>query len=204
MSEAKSPCVWLEMADHELAQFIGDVADNKRQLTQEAREEKIRQTVQGAHLVLRDCEASVAKLRNDYTAKALVAADVDSKTTRTLRRAYKLVAKKADGAIVLEGNAPSSLGHELTTENTQMREERNRRHTDDIAVYQGLTTDDALDSQIFNFSGLVPPSVAAAVTAGVPVPAAFPTAVPTPAVPNVPAPTPGPTPYPCPQHRHHQ
>jgi hypothetical protein len=54
MSEAKSPCVWLETADHELAQLIGDVADNKRQLTQEAKEEKIRQTVQGAHLVLRD------------------------------------------------------------------------------------------------------------------------------------------------------
>jgi hypothetical protein len=38
MSEAYSQCVWLEKADHELAQFTGDVADNKRQLTQEAKD----------------------------------------------------------------------------------------------------------------------------------------------------------------------
>jgi hypothetical protein len=85
MSEAKSPCAWLETADHELAQLIGDVADSKRELTQEAKVEKInKQTVQGAHLALRDCELAVAKLRNDNTAKALAANDVDSTTTRTL------------------------------------------------------------------------------------------------------------------------
>jgi hypothetical protein len=39
----------------------------------------------------------VAKLRSDYPAKALAATDVDSKT---LRRACKLVAKNAHGAIV--------------------------------------------------------------------------------------------------------
>jgi hypothetical protein len=100
MSEAKSPCVWLETADHELAQFIGDVADKKRHLTQEAKAEKIRQTVQGARLVLRDCEVTVAKPRNDYTAKVLAASDVDSTTTRTPRRECKLVAKNAHGAIV--------------------------------------------------------------------------------------------------------
>jgi hypothetical protein len=77
----------------------------------------------------------------------------------------------------LEGNAPSNLGHELTTENTQMHEEWSRQHADDIAVYQGPTTNDALDSEIFHSSGLAPPSVAAAVTAAVPTP--FPTTVPT-------------------------
>ena len=49
MSEANSPCAWLEKADHDLAQFTGDVADNKHQLTQEAKEQKIKQAVQGAH-----------------------------------------------------------------------------------------------------------------------------------------------------------
>jgi hypothetical protein len=72
--------------------------------------------------------------------------------------------------VLLEGNAPSNLGHELTTENTQMREEWSRRHGD-IDVYEGATTDDALDSDIFHFAcdlGLAPPSVAAAVTAAAP------------------------------------
>jgi hypothetical protein len=60
--------------------------------------------------------------------------------------------------VLLEGNAPSNLGHELTTENTQMREEWSRRHGD-IDVYEGATTDDALDSDIFHFAcdlGLAP------------------------------------------------
>jgi hypothetical protein len=94
MSEANSPCVWLEKADHDLAQFTGDVADNKRQLTQEAKEQKIKQTVQGPHLVLRNCEVGVVKPRNDYTPKALAATDPDSKT---LRNACKRVAKSAHG-----------------------------------------------------------------------------------------------------------
>ena len=59
--------------------------------------------------------------------------------------------------VLLEGNAPSNLGHELTTEeNTQLHEEWSRQHADDIAVYQGPTTDDALNSDIFHFSGLIP------------------------------------------------
>jgi hypothetical protein len=41
-----------------------------------------------------------SKLRNDHTAKALAATDVDSETTRALRRAHKLVAKNAHGVIV--------------------------------------------------------------------------------------------------------
>jgi hypothetical protein len=72
--------------------------------------------------------------------------------------------------VLLEGNAPSNLGHELTTENTKMDEEWSRRHGGGTDVYQGARTDDALDSDIFHFVvdlGLVPPSVAAAVTAAV-------------------------------------
>jgi hypothetical protein len=47
--------------------------------------------------------------------------------------------------VLLEGNAPSNLGHELTTENTQMDEEWSRQHVGDIDVYQGTTTDDVFD-----------------------------------------------------------
>jgi hypothetical protein len=86
--------------------------------------------------------------------------------------------------LLLKGNAPSNLGHELTTENTQMKEEWNRRH-DDIAVYQGLTTDDALDSDIFRF--YIPAFVADAV------PIAVPAAAVTPAAASAAAPAPVPT-----------
>jgi hypothetical protein len=63
--------------------------------------------------------------------------------------------------VLLEGNAPpSNLGHELTTENTKMDEEWSRRHGGGIDVYQGATTDDALDSDILHHlvdRGLVRP-----------------------------------------------
>jgi hypothetical protein len=37
-----------------------------------------------------------------------------------------------------------------------------RRHGGGIDVYEGARTDDALDSVIFHFSGIIPPAVAAA------------------------------------------
>jgi hypothetical protein len=101
MSEAKSPGAWLEIADLELAQFIGVVADSKRELTQEAKVEMTKQTVQGAaHLALEACELAVAKLRYDNTAEDLAANDLHTHTTRTLRRKCKDEAKKAHGAIM--------------------------------------------------------------------------------------------------------
>ena len=100
MSEAKSPCAWLEIADLELAQFIGVVADSKRELTQEAKVEMTKQTAQGAHLALGTCELAVAKLRYDNTTEDLAANDLDTHTTRALRRECKAVAKKAHGAII--------------------------------------------------------------------------------------------------------
>jgi hypothetical protein len=84
MSEAKSPCAWLEIADLELAQFIGVVADSKRELTQEAKVEMTKQTAQGAHLALGTCELAVAKLRYDNTTEYLAANDLDTHTTEYL------------------------------------------------------------------------------------------------------------------------
>jgi hypothetical protein len=46
----------------------------------------------------------VAKLRNDYIAKALAATDVDSKTTRMLLRVFKMGKKRK--SLVLAPLAP--------------------------------------------------------------------------------------------------
>jgi len=100
MSEAKSPGTWLELADGILARFTGVVADSKRELTQEAKVEMIKQTVQGAHDDLKACKLAVAKLRSENTPGDLAANDLKKSATTQLRRKCKAVHRKASGAIL--------------------------------------------------------------------------------------------------------
>jgi hypothetical protein len=103
--------------------------------------------------------------------------------------------------MLLKGNAPSNLGHDLTNENTQMHEEWTRQHADLLVptTYQvgdEPTTNDAMDTDIFFC--FVPSQVAAAVvavstSAPTSVPTSAPTSAPNAAVPNAAVPSTVPT-----------
>jgi hypothetical protein len=103
MSEAKSPGTWLEIADDYLAQFTGDIADLKREVTQLAIVERTKQTVQGAHHALKACELAVAKLRFDNTPEELFdnTNDLRKPATQALRRTCKDEAQKLERAMRL-------------------------------------------------------------------------------------------------------
>jgi hypothetical protein len=99
MSEAKSPGTWLELTKGWLARFTGVLADPKREATPLALEEKIKQTVQGAHADLKACERDVAKHLHDNKPEDL-AANLHTSATQALRRTCKAVHLKAKGAIL--------------------------------------------------------------------------------------------------------